>query len=192
VLRLGLLVLGRPEAELAGVHEVVQSVLENVLRARAPAAGIRLGPEVSDVVGAADLERDQVIDLVRIGDVRHAVTGVHRFRTPIRARVSVRIHHGPRAPAAPRCAEDGRSSKLVAAGEPVVRAGPEVLPGGQAGSLGYDCSEFTPKGHIVTVRNGLESPWVLCDGPHRGSPSPAAEGGSPPSGEPTGGPVRHT
>ena len=66
--------VGDPERSRA--DEVMEPVLENVLRPRAPPAGIRLRPEVGDRVRPAQLQRDEMVDLVLIRAVRHAVAGV--------------------------------------------------------------------------------------------------------------------
>src|SRR4029077_15061407 len=93
------LLLRRAEREPPGAHELVQLVLQHVLGPGAPAAGVRLGPEIPDVVGTSDLQRDQVVDLVLVRDVLDPVAGVHGFL--------LRRRDVPRAPRVPGLTDAG-------------------------------------------------------------------------------------
>jgi hypothetical protein len=68
------LLLSGAEADAASANVVVQLVFDRVLLV---IAGAYFGPEIGDAVIAAELERDEVVDLVTTGCVRaDAVGGV--------------------------------------------------------------------------------------------------------------------
>src|SRR6476620_4691057 len=56
--------LGRAESQLPGADACMEPVLELVLLVEARGRVCRFGPEVADLVRPAELERDQVVDLV--------------------------------------------------------------------------------------------------------------------------------
>jgi hypothetical protein len=52
------------QTDRAGAHVVFEAVLQHVFRPRPVGAGVRLGPQVGDVGGAAaELEWDEMVEL---------------------------------------------------------------------------------------------------------------------------------
>ena len=73
-----LLPLRRPKRKSAFAHQVVQAVLQNVLRSGAPTPSVGLRPQVPDRVRAAELKGDQMIHLMLVRDPDHTVSVVDR------------------------------------------------------------------------------------------------------------------
>ena len=152
----GLLSLRRGAPELTGADERVRLVLEPVLGTRAERVVVVLWPEVLDAVRSADLERDQVVELVA---VRHAGDPVERVDLVLPA-----LRNVPNALRLPDLADRGLpESEVRARGQAMVPGSPR--PGTGVAVVASEEAARTPS--APDQHRGADERPSVVEGSHR-------------------------